>query len=239
MLKSSSHSSARRRVGGLACLVVAGVLTGAAYAASAPATPPARHGATAGQYQLDIQLALAEGDAAADHARHLKIALCMAPGGDASMVADGVVFHATTHAVADRRVGIDLAVREQAAAAAAREHLEGALDQPLQASGKVPGGNVRYAAKITPRLGCPAAATAATMDGPISMKVQGSAARQVVGRIATQAGLVLVNPEAVDERKVTLHFQDVPANRAMQMVADADGMRAVFDGRRVRFEPKS
>lgn len=71
------------------------------------------------------------------------------------------------------------------------------------------------------------------------MKVQGSPARQVVASIARQAGFVLVNPEAVDERKVTLHFQDVAANRAMQMVANADGMRAVFEGRRVRFEPAS
>lgn len=71
------------------------------------------------------------------------------------------------------------------------------------------------------------------------MKVRDSAARQAAGWIATQAHFILVNPEAVDQRKVTLNFQHVPAASAMQMVAGADGMRAVFDGPRVRLEPKS
>ena len=52
-------------------------------------------------------------------------------------------------------------------------------------------------------------------------------------------GFVLVNPEAVDQRQVTLDFQQVPAASAMRMVADIAGVRAIFDGQHVRFEPKS
>lgn len=55
--------------------------------------------------------------------------------------------------------------------------------------------------------------------------------------IAAQAGLVLVNPEALDERAIALDFQEVPAAAALQMVARTDGVRAVFDGARARFEP--
>ena len=55
----------------------------------------------------------------------------------------------------------------------------------------------------------------------------------------SKPGFVLVNPEAIDQRRVTLDFQQVPAMSAMQLVADQDGLRVVFDGRRVRFESKS
>jgi beta-lactamase regulating signal transducer with metallopeptidase domain len=239
MLKSSSHNPTRRRVGGVACLAVASALAGVAYAASAPAAPPAGRGDAGGQYQLDIQLALASQDAEASHARHLKVALCMAPGKASTVATHGVELDATTRTMAGQRVSVDLAVRERAGAEAARNRLEGALDEPLHASGTVPGGNERYTLEITPRSGCPASATTSATgpDAPITMKVQGSAARQVVGGIATQAGLVPDNPEAVDERGVALRFQAVPAVSAMQMVAAADGMRAVFDGRHVRFEP--
>jgi len=42
----------------------------------------------------------------------------------------------------------------------------------------------------------------------------------------------------LDNRLVTLNFDQIPAERAMQPVADIDGMRAVFDDKRVRFEAK-
>lgn len=243
MLKLPSHSSTRRRLGGLASLAMAGALAGTVYAASAPVTPPARRpdAPAAGQYQLDIQLALAEDAGGASHARRLKLALCMAPDEVASVQTHGIAMDATTRPVTDQRVSIDLAVREKAGATPARNRLVGVLGQPLHASGKVPGGDQQYVLEITPRPGCPAgAATGATpADAPISMQVRGNPARQVAGLIAAQAGFVLVNPEAIDERKVTLRFQDVEATRAMQMVADADGVHAVFDGRRVRFEPES
>jgi hypothetical protein len=241
MLKLPSRSPSRRLVGGLASLVIAGTLAGTVYAASTPVAPQVhREGATVGQYQLDIRIALAGNDAQASHARRLKVALCMAPGEASSLATHGIELDATTRAMAHRRVGIDLTVRERAGATPVRSRLEGPLDQPLQATGTMPDGNERYILEITPRLGCPASATATakSVSAPITMKVQEGAARQVVGSIATQAGFVLVNPGAIDQRKVTLNFQGVPATSAVQMVADMDGMHAVFDGLRVRFEPK-
>ena len=243
MLKLPSHSSAARRFGGLASVAIAGALAGTVYAASAPVATQGRQpsGAAVAQYQLDIQLALAHDDDHAKHSRQVKVALCMAPGEVATVETHGVALDAITRSETGQRVSIDLAVREKAGATPAHNHLVGTLRQPLHASGKVPGGNEQYVLEITPQPGCPASAAAAgkTADAPITMKVRGSTVRQVVDWIATTAGFVLVNPEAVDERQLTLNFQQVPAASAMRIVANADGMRAVFDGQRVRFEPKS
>lgn len=56
--------------------------------------------------------------------------------------------------------------------------------------------------------------------------------------MALETGLTLLNPEALDNRLVTLNFDKIPAERAMQLIADVDGVKAVFDGNRVHFEPK-
>lgn len=242
MLKSPSPGPFRRHIGLFASVALSAALTSVAYAASTPAagTTP---GPTSGdrQYQLDIRLALTREDAKASHAQRLKVALCMRPGQTARLETDGIALDAITRPLSGQRVSIDLAVREKAGAEPARSHLTGMLRQPLHASGNVPGGAEQYTVEITPQPGCPAAAVAAAegVEAPVTMKVQGTAARQVAGWIATTAGLVLVNPEAIDQRQVALDFQQVPAMSAMQMVADQDGLRAVFDGRRVRFEPKS
>lgn len=242
MLNSPSPGPFRRHLGVSASVALSAALTGVVYAASTPAAG-AGHRMTSGdrQYQLDIQLALTGEDAKASHARRLEVALCTRPGQTARLETDGIALAAFARPLSERRVGIDLAVREKAGATPARSHLAGTLGQPLHASGKVPGGGEQYTVEILPQPGCPAAAGAAAkgVETPITMKVEGTAARQVVGWIATTAGFVLVNPEAIDQRQMTLDFQQVPAMSAMQMVADQDGARAVFDGRRVRFEPKS
>jgi beta-lactamase regulating signal transducer with metallopeptidase domain len=238
MLKSPSPGPFRRHLGVFASLALSAALTGVVYAASTPAagtTPRAVSGDR--QYQLDIQLALGRVDAKASHAERINVALCMQPGQTARLETHGIALDAITRPLSDKRVSIDLAVREKADAEPARNHLAGTLRQPLHASGKIPGGSEQYAVEITPQPGCPAAAKG--MEAPVTMKVRGAAARQVAGWIATTAGFVLVNPEAIDQRRVTLDFQQVPAMSAMQLVADQDGLRAVFDGRRVRFEPKS
>jgi hypothetical protein len=242
MLKLPSHKAARRRLGGFASLAIAGILAGTVYAASAPMAPQARRPAdTAAQYQLDIQLALAREGAKASHTQRLKVALCMRPGQTARLETQGIAVDAVTRPLADQRVNVDLGVREKAGASPVRSHLAGTLGLPLRTSGRMPDGDEQYLLEITPQLGCPASATAAgnAGDAPITMQVRNTAARQVVGWIATTAGFVLVNPEAIDQREVTLNFKEVPASSAMQMVAGADGMRAIFDGPRVRFEPKS
>lgn len=50
---------------------------------------------------------------------------------------------------------------------------------------------------------------------------------------------MLVNPESLDERLITLHFDQIPAADALQLVAKFDGRKAVFDNQRVHFEPIS
>lgn len=162
MLKLPSPSPARRYVGGLASLAIAGALASTVYAASTPVTPqPRQQGAAVGQYQLDIQFALLSDDARASHARRLKVALCMAPGEVSTLATHGIELDATTHAMAHQRVGIDLAVRQKAGGSPIHSHLEGTFGQPLLASGKVPGGDEQYTLEITPRLNCPAGAAAA------------------------------------------------------------------------------
>lgn len=56
--------------------------------------------------------------------------------------------------------------------------------------------------------------------------------------VAAKSGLVLINPELLDERPVTLNFEQITAERTMQLLADIDGMKAVFETGRVHFELK-
>ncbi|UGB38970.1 M56 family metallopeptidase [Frateuria soli] len=240
MLKMPTPGSARRRMGFIATAAIAVVFTGAVYATSAPmnttATP--RKDSDVGQYQLDIQLILSGDGTGAGHARSLDLAVCGAPGETSTVTTRGIELDAITRTVGDRRVSVDLAVRDQAGTRPAKSRLQGALDEPLRASGTIPGRDVQYTLRVTPRLGCPASATAAAVgERAITMKVRGTAAREVAEAIAAQAGLVLVNPEVFDERAIALDFQEVPAAAALQMVARTDGVRAVFDGARARFEP--
>ena len=49
--------------------------------------------------------------------------------------------------------------------------------------------------------------------------------------MASKAGLELANPEALDNRLVTLNFEQIPAERTLRLVADIDGKKAVFNGK--------
>jgi beta-lactamase regulating signal transducer with metallopeptidase domain len=161
MLKLSSPNLLRRRVGQLAGLVLASTVSVAVYAASTPAAgPSSRQDAGTNLYQVDIQLALTRDDAKASHARRLKAALCMASGESGTLRTDGILLAAVPHGLGQDRVRLDLAVREKADAQPVNTRLEGALGQPLQASGTVPGENLKYAIEVTPRRGCPARSTA-------------------------------------------------------------------------------
>lgn len=72
----------------------------------------------------------------------------------------------------------------------------------------------------------------------VSQQAKNESARAVAIAIAAKAGLTLVNPESLDNRLVTLSFKQMPAERAMRLIADVDGKKAVFEGNRVRFEAK-
>jgi hypothetical protein len=56
--------------------------------------------------------------------------------------------------------------------------------------------------------------------------------------VATKAGFILENADALSERPVSFKFDQISPVSALQLLADIDGKRAVFNGRRVRFDPK-
>lgn len=92
---------------------------------------------------------------------------------------------------------------------------------------------------VTPSLGCDSRSlSSAWHPVTVDQQAKGSSARALAESVATRAGLVLVNPEALDNRPVTLNFDQVPATSALQLIADIDGLRAVFNDKRVHFEPK-
>jgi beta-lactamase regulating signal transducer with metallopeptidase domain len=92
---------------------------------------------------------------------------------------------------------------------------------------------------LTPSRGCESGSLSfAWHPVTVDQQAKGSSARAVAESVAAKAGLVLVNPEALDNRPVTLNFEQVPATSALQLIADIDGLRAVFHDKRVHFAPK-
>lgn len=111
----------------------------------------------------------------------------------------------------------------------------------MHAEGKGEDGKHGYAIDITSLAGCPARTATADTGARlqlVSQAVRNESARAVAVSVALETGLTLLNPEALDNRLVTLNFDKIPAERAMQLIADVDGVKAVFDGNRVHFEPK-
>jgi beta-lactamase regulating signal transducer with metallopeptidase domain len=241
MLKLPMPGRLRRHAGRIAGLVLAAVVGGSAYAASAP---PDQHAGTAAginEYQLEMKLELTTDDAHAGHAERMTVALCMAPGKSGTVMTHGWNLDATPTPEGDDRLRIDLAVADADGKAVAHTRVHGVLGESLHAEGKGVDGKHRYAVDVTPLAGCPARTAMAHTGARLSLvseSVQNESARAVAVSVAAKAGLALVNPESLDERLVTLNFDQVPAERAMQLIADIDGRKAVIDGSRVHFEPK-
>jgi len=93
--------------------------------------------------------------------------------------------------------------------------------------------------RVTPREGCESGSLlSAWQPVTISQRGEQRGAREMAAAVAAKAGLVLVNPEALDNRAVSLNFEKMQATAAMQLIADIDSMRAVFHDKRARFETK-
>lgn len=73
----------------------------------------------------------------------------------------------------------------------------------------------------------------------ISLAATDERPREVARRIASQAGLVLANPQALDDsgKGVTLQVDRIPARSALELVAGSSGMKPVFQGTSVTFVP--
>lgn len=244
MLKLPLPGRLSRTVGSVAGVALACLVAGVVYAASAPAgdrrgTSPAS--VTVNEYQLEMMLKLSTDGTHASHAERMTLALCMAPGKQGSVVTHGWKVDAMPLPEGKGQLRIDLAVSRVGGVRVAHAQLTGALGDSLHAEGHGDDGEHRYAIDITPRAGCPAR-TAEVGTGArlrlISQVAKNESVRTVAVAVAAKAGLLLVNPGMLDNRPVTLKFDQIPAERAMQLIADIDGMRAVFDDRRVRFEPK-
>jgi len=244
MLKLAPPSRLRRIFGNITGLILATAVAGSVYAASATSD---RHPAatskstTASEYQLDMMVELGIDNAHASHAERMTLALCMAPGESGSATVHGWKIDAVTKPQGDNRVHIDLALTGAGNESVAHVQLRGALGELQHVAGQGSDGKHQYAVDVTPLAGCPArTATTATSARllMINQNVKDQPARAVAESMASKTGLELANPEALDNRPVTLNFEQIPAGRALQLVADIDGKKAVFDGNKVRFEDK-
>jgi hypothetical protein len=171
----------------------------------------------------------------------MTVALCMAPGKNGTVKTHGWEIDATPVSEGGNRLRIDVAVANADGSPVARSRLHGVLGQALHDEGKGSDGKHGYAIDVTPQTGCPARTASADTGARlrlVSQMAKNQPARAVAVSVAAKAGLTLINPEQLDNRPVTLNFDQIPAERAMQLVADIDGMKAVFEGSRVHFEMK-
>lgn len=113
MLKLPLPGRLRRRTGSTAVVMLACIVGGSVYAASAPSgqrseTVPGS--AAVDEYQLDMTVELITGDADASHAERMKLALCMATGKSGTVSTHGWTIEATPASEGENRLRIDLAV---------------------------------------------------------------------------------------------------------------------------------
>lgn len=245
MLKQPSPSRLRARFGLLAGFVLGTIVTGLVYAASQPPGPlaaPQPATELAGQYQLDIMVAAFSKDAAADHAERTTGTLCVNPGEPGGINTDkGWDLVTKVKPLADGRVSVALDLTTAAGKPLPSRRLEGHLGQPLLAEFNDADGVHAYSIDVTPLAGCPARLAdsgAAARLSMIKQAVKNQPVREVVESMAKRAGLEVVNPQALTMRPVTLNFDQIPAERAMRLMADVDGKQAVFNGNQVRFDAK-
>ncbi len=245
MLNQPPPSHLRARLGLLAGVVLGTIVTGAVYAASQPPAPlKASQPATevAGQYQLDIMVALFSKGTKVDHAERATVGLCMKPGEPGSVnIGTGWELGTKVMPLDDGRVSVALDLTTAAGKPLPSRRLEGRLGQPLLAEFNDADGVHAYSIDVTPLAGCPARRAdsgAAARLSMITQKVKNQPVRDVIESMAKRAGLEVVNPQALTMRLVTLNFDQIPAERALRLMADIDGKQANFNGNQVHFDTK-
>ena len=245
MLKQPPPSHLRAALGLLAGIVVGTTVTGVVYAASRPAVQgPAPQSTTvgAGEYQLDLMVALFSKGTKANHAERTTAGLCMKPGEPGSVNLDkGWNLAAKVMPLDGGRVSVALDLSTAPGKSLPTRRLEGRLGQPLLAEFKDADGVHAYSIDVTPLAGCPARQSDSGAAARLTMITQAfkkQPVRDVVESMAKRAGLEVTNPEALTMRPVTLNFEQIPAERALRLLADIDGKQAIFQGKRVRFDAK-
>jgi beta-lactamase regulating signal transducer with metallopeptidase domain len=248
MLKQPPPSQLRVRLGLIAGLVLGTIVTGAVYAASRPSGAVAASTSpvvAASEYQLDIMVASFSRGAAADHAERTTGAVCMKPGEPGGVNSDkGWQLELTVMPLDGRRVSVALNLIATPGKPPLSRRLEGRLGQPLLAEFNDAAGKHAYSVDVTPLAGCPARMTGVAENGAaerltlIKQTVKNQPVRAVVESMAQSAGLQITNPQDLSRRLVTLDFDQIPAERALQLMANIDGKRAIFHGKQVRFDAK-
>lgn len=194
------------------------------------------------EYQLDLIVASFAKGTDTNHAERTTVGLCLKPAEPGSVnTGKGWQLQAKVTPKGTGRVRITLALSSDAGDSLASRELEGRLGRPLRAEFSGADGMHSYSIVVTPLAGCPArvaesgAAARLTM---IRQSVKNQPVRAVVELMAQRAGLDVSNSQDLSARLVTLNFDQIPAERSLQLMANMDGKQALFQGMQVRFESK-
>jgi hypothetical protein len=224
------------RAGGIFLVLFIACGAGAVYAASAPPGSPAvaKDVAKKPEYQLDMYVQIGSNDGHSTKIQREILSICVLPSqpGSIAIGTDLKVDATLTPQPADQ-VRVDLAVFGADHQPLGQPRLLGKLGNAMSVNTTAADGKLQYALVVTPLLGCPARAAA-----EVNLQLKKVQARKAAEAVAAKAGLILVNPQALNDAPVSFNFEDVPGDRAMQLIANIDGKKAVFDGKQVRFENK-
>jgi beta-lactamase regulating signal transducer with metallopeptidase domain len=114
--------------------------------------------------------------------------------------------------------------------------LRGAWGQPMSLKiAGADGPSMPLNISMTPTIGC-SVASAAVERSTFTQSIKDGRVRDVAQDIAAKGGYVLANPESLDEQSVTFDFEQIPYEKALQLIAQIDGKVVVIHGRQVRFE---
>lgn len=238
MLKSPVPNRQRRYAGIVAIGLLVVALAGSVYAATAPIAPTQAATGAAAEYQLDMTVDFSSDNEHQRHAETQALALCSAPGEVAKVRMPSGGVDATITSADSGHLRIDMTVSGADGAMLEHTQLLGAPGKAMHVVGTGADGKRGFAIDFTPRVGCPARVIAEASPIKVTEHVKNGVARAVAESVAAKAGWTLVNPDALGHAAVTLSFNDVPAGTAMQQLANLAGMKPVFEGKQVRFEPK-
>jgi beta-lactamase regulating signal transducer with metallopeptidase domain len=235
MLKQTRPDFLRRSSGILSAVLLATGLAAGVYAHTAKpgqAAVTASGDQTGPEYQLSIGIQVDSRQGEDLHALSSNMALCLHTAQHGQVMLGDVALDTQLHVLSNDRVALYVKV-DQGAYAPAAKQLSGVLGHAMHAEfhgeGEAAARARRVVLDVTPVQGCPA-------RDKVSTKMHDKSVREAAKTVAKTAGLTLDNAQALSMRAVSLHFKDMAPMKAIQLLAQIDGKRAVFDGRHVRFE---
>lgn len=254
MLKLPLPSRRTRRIGGSLLMAITAAAAGAVYAAT-PAAQQASKTAKADHFTLAVDAATRGHPASMHFTQCLRAGepfdisgsdgpgfswdgqFAVTPAGNGQLEIRGKIHTRLDHGGGDTREMSGQPVVRTRPGVKASIVFGQKVDGDQLDTMKLADGTVRI--DLTPTRGCSRAALAkAWKPAEVRQHVQGRPVREAARLLAQKGGFVLLNPEALDNRPVSFNFNQMSAVSAIQLLADIDGMRAVFNDKQVRFEPK-